>query len=327
MDTDTLPTTTAAHLPATAGPLPAGQNPARVYVASLPSPQSRRAARAGLKVVAGILTDGATDALPANQVLDAIPWHAMRYQHVAAIKAALMQRGRPATTNQRLSVLRRVMRHAYLLGHVDADVLQRVQMVENVKAQTLPAGRVPKMAEFQRLFDVCKADETPAGARDAALIAVLLGAGLRRAEAVRLQMANYDTDSGDLDVEGKGRQERIVPLTNGTADAVAAWLRTRGDEPGPLFLRVSQTGQIEAEGITAQAAWNALQKRIRQAGLKDMTPHDLRRAFATYLLEAGADVFSVQKLMGHARPETTLRYDRRGEDAKRKAAQLLTIPY
>jgi len=303
--------------------LPASRNPARVYVASLGSPESKRNAISALLGIAEILV-GRSD----PKMLDKLPWHQLRYQHVAAIRSRLQDQHKPSTVNARLSVLRGVLREAYNLELLDADGLQRILTVQNVKGTSLPPGRVPTMRELQVVFDVCKADESPAGHRDAALIAVMVGGGLRRSEACALRREDYNAEQKVLRVQGKGRNERLAPINGGTAHALRDWLAIRGDTKGPLFWRVNKGGVIEKKGISQQVAFNVLAKRVKQAGLKDkLTPHDLRRSFATYLLDAGADVFSVQRLMGHAQPQTTMRYDRRDEDAKREAVKLLTIPY
>ena len=80
-------------------------------------------------------------------------------------------------------------------------------------------------------------------------------------------------------------------------------------------------------GITSQAVYNILEKRRKQAGVEPFTPHDLRRTFAGELLDAGADIATVQQLMGHASVQTTAGYDRRGAEAKRKAVAKLHVPY
>jgi len=97
--------------------------------------------------------------------------------------------------------------------------------------------------------------------------------------------------------------------------------------PGPLLLPIAKGGKIAIRRMTDQAVYLALRKRARQAKVKVFSPHDLRRTFASEMLDAGADIATVQKMMGHADPATTARYDRRGEEAKRKAASLLHFPY
>jgi integrase len=79
--------------------------------------------------------------------------------------------------------------------------------------------------------------------------------------------------------------------------------------------------------MAAQAIYNLLQKRGTEAKIKNFTPHDVRRSFVTHLLDASADVITVSKMAGHSDPKTTAKYDRRPEEAKRKAASLLFVPY
>ena len=105
------------------------------------------------------------------------------------------------------------------------------------------------------------------------------------------------------------------------------WLAARGDRAGSLFLRAGRTERVHDQGITAQAIYSALRRRAKQAGVKAFSPHDLRRSFVGDLLDAGADISSVQQLAGHSSVTTTQRYDRRGERAKAKAAELLHVPF
>jgi len=136
-----------------------------------------------------------------------------------------------------------------------------------------------------------------------------------------------DATTGALVVRGKGNKERSVYLANGAAAAMADWLAVRSDEPGLLFLRIRKDGRIGTEGLTAQAIYNVLRKRAKQAGVERFSPHDLRRTFVGDMLDAGADVSLVQKLAGHAQVTTTARYDRRPERAKKRASEMLFVPY
>ena len=168
--------------------------------------------------------------------------------------------------------------------------------------------------------------EAAAGARDAALLALAYGAGLRRAELAAARLADLDGDT--LGVHGKGRRERIAYLgANGCAAAVSAWIAVRGTEDGPLFRPVNKGGRVIAGGMSPRAIGKRVQVLGTRAGLGKVSPHMLRRSFATSLLSAGNDLSVTADLMGHARTDTTRLYDRRGESAKRAAASTISVPY
>jgi len=299
---------------------PADRHPAAVYLARL-APGSRRTMRTALNVMASMLTAGAADA-------ETLDWSAVRYQHAQAVRSRLAEHSKPATANKALSALRGVLREAWRLGLVSSEDYQRAADLEAVKGESVPPGRALTAGELKALLAACSADETAAGARDAALLALLYGAGLRRSEAVALDVADYDAASGMLVVRhGKGGRERIAFATNGAADALADWLALRGEEPGPLFLPVDKGGAVGSHRLTGQAVLYILRRRALQGGVARLTPHDLRRTFISDLLDLGADISTVQRLAGHAQVTTTTRYDRRGEATKRRASELLHVPY
>ena len=304
-----------------AHPRPADQNPALVYLAGKTDGDSRRTMRQALDTIAGLVSGGALNALT-------LDWAALRFQHTAAIRARLAETYKPATVNKLLSALRGVLDAAFALGQMDANDYQRAKMVKSVSGETLPAGRELTTGEIGAIMAACANDPTAAGARDAALFAVEYGAGLRRAEVVALDLDAYNPITGELRIFGKGRKERIVWVTNGAFDALADWLALRGGDPGPLFVPVLKSGRLVlGDRLTAQAVYNLLAKRAGEAGVKAFSPHDLRRSFVSGLLNAGADISTVQKLAGHANVTTTQRYDRRGEATKKAAAELLHVPY
>lgn len=304
--------------------LPPDRNPALVYLASL-GRGSVRAQRSALATICRILTGRFT--------VEGIDWTRIRYQHVAALKARLLEElsvgGKPrspATVNRFLAALRGVVRESWRLGYVDAEELRRVEDVGNVKATTLPAGRALSMVEIQKLIGACDR-ATPGGARNAAILAVLFGAGLRRSELVALELCDYSSATGELIIRsGKGRQDRLSYATNGSARLLEEWLTHRGTAPGPLFVGVNKAGAIGTEILTAQAVYKMLGVLAERAGVAAFSPHDLRRTFISELLDRGADLSAVQALAGHSSVTTTTRYDRRGERAKRKAAELLHVP-
>src|SRR5438128_8227248 len=149
---------------------------------------------------------------------------------------------------------------------MSAEDYHRAVNVRVVKATTLPRGRALTRRELRRLFHVCRDDPRPSGARDAALLAVLYGAGLRRSEVVALDVADYELETGALTIRGaKGRKDRLAYATNGSRAALAAWLHLRGGEPGPLFWPVDQAGRMAARRMTAQSVLELLERRARRA--------------------------------------------------------------
>ena len=294
-------------------------NPAAVYLAGKPSAVGRRGLQRSLNRAAELLTSGATaDAL-------AVDWSQLRYQHVMALRAVLLEAdAKPATINHLLSALRGVVREAWRLGQIDAEIKERIVDVKSVSASTLPAGRHVDVGEVRRLFETC--GDTPVGARDAAMLALLYGCGLRRSEVVALLLDDYR--EGAITVRhGKGRKERVVYAPAGGRQAIETWIARRGAWDGALLTPVVKGGHIQYRTMTAQAVMVRLWWLADQARTPRFSPHDLRRSFVGELLDAGADISSVQRLAGHANVATTQRYDRRPEEAKRRTAELLHVPY
>lgn len=299
---------------------PPVQSPALVYLAGL-SASSRRPQLQALDGIATMLTAGAVDARY-------FPWPLIRYEHVAAVRAWLAERYAPATANRHLSALRGVLRAAWRLGQLSAEDYHRAVDVNNIRGVRLPAGREIARGEMLALFRWCATDRVVArGARDAALLALLYGAGLRRDEAAGLEVSAFEADRGRVRVLGKGHKERLAHLGGGATVAVEAWLRIRGEAHGALICPVTQRGDVQIRRMSGQSIRDAMRRLARRSGVAPFSPHDARRTFVGDLLDAGADLSAVQQLAGHASPATTARYDRRGERAKSRAASLLHLPY
>lgn len=293
-------------------------HPALVYLASL-SAGSRPTMRQALDVMAGLLVVGVDHG--------SLAWHLLRFQHTQAIRSALGERYAASTANKMLCALRGTLKAAQRLGLMEADVYAAAVDLDPVAGESCAgAGRSLGRVELRRLRDVC-GDGSAAGVRDWAILCVGFGCGLRRAEIAGLGLGSYDGDR--LLVRGKGNKVRAVPVTGFVQDALGEWLRLRADLragiDASMFLRVTKAGQIVPMGIGPQAVYAIQKRRQAQAGLASFSPHDLRRTFAGDLLDAGVDISTVQKLLGHASVETTARYDRRGERAKRAAVALLGI--
>lgn len=302
---------------ALSAPVPLTIHPAAVYLSAI-APKSQRTMRQSLNAIASILTNGQCDAMT-------LDWSKLRYQHTAALAAVFRNKYAPATANRMLSALRRVLKEARRLKLMDADDYDSAVDVKGIKSTQLLSGRALSNDEIAALYSACMDDPTPKGVRDAAMISILM-AGLRRSEAVNLDIVDFDPKTGGLTIRrGKGMKDRMTYLPNGAAMVVEDWISIRGDEPGPLLYPVDKAGQSATRRLTDQAVMFVLQKLAVRAGLAAFSPHDFRRTFITQLLNTGADVITVSRLVGHADPATTAKYDMRGEEAKRLAVARLNV--
>jgi integrase len=297
-------------------PTPLTEHPAAVYLSSL-SPGSRAAMRQSLNAIARILTSNECDALTLN-------WAELRYKHTALLRCILMERYAPATANKMLSALRRVLKEALRLELMDARDFARAVDIPNIKLSKELKGRFLSEAEINALMQTCFDDPTPIGYRDAALIAILRGAGLRRGESVNLMLSDFH--SGSVKVRsGKGGKDRTVYLPDGVLPIIEDWLEIRGREAGALICHINKSGAVTLRQLTPQAVLFILEKRGVEAGVTNFSAHDFRRTFISELLDS-TDIVTVQKLAGHASPELTSRYDRRGEEVQQRAVQAINVP-
>jgi site-specific recombinase XerD len=314
----TTTTTRSLALPAD---LPIDRNPAAVYLASL-APTGRVTMQSALNGIAAKLTN--------NRIVDArlLDWRVLRYQHVEALRSRLMDEYAPATANKMLCAVRGVMLHSWKLGYIDAEEYQRIKTVKSVKGSSVPAGRSLTPAEIEAMLNACARDASPAGARDGALLVLLSAGGLRRAEMCTLKLSDYDPVNRLVLVRGKGNKQREVPLNNDALRALTDWIDVRGPAAGAIFCPVNKSGNVTIKArLSPQSIYDAVIKRAAEAGVKQLSTHDFRRTFIGDLLDAKADISTVQKLVGHANVTTTQRYDRRPEAVKRAAVELLHVPY
>ena len=297
-------------------PIPLTQHPAAVYLDSL-AEGSVITMRQSLNAIADKLTNGECDAL-------SLDWSKLRYQHTSAIRTILKKNYAPATANKMLCALRRVLKEALRLDLIDPTDYAKAVDLGTIKDKQKIRGRALSRAEITNLLRVCQDDPTPAGVRDAALIGILRGAGVRRAEVVKLELFDLDWETGALEVRrGKGGKDRLVYLPESAITLVRNWLDVRGDTPGALLCPIRKGGEITRRQMCPDAVLKIVRRRAKQAGVESFSPHDFRRTFCSDLLDAGIDIVTVQKLAGHASVVTTAKYDRRGEEVKRRAVQKL----
>lgn len=291
--------------------------PMLAYLASLGSEDSRRTQASALHQVArwtGTAADGW-----------AFPWATWDATKQAALRGYLTERHAPAYGNRILAAVRGVCKAAWQGRLMDGDTYARICAVPGCKGSRLPPGRALAPSELARLFEAAS-DATAAGARDTALLALLVGAGLRIHEPCGLQFADLDTERGRVRVLGKGNAERWGLLAPGMAARVALWLEVRGSAPGPLLWHVTPKDEPRPEALRVRGAARAIERLGERAGV-ELSTHDLRRTYASALLAQGTDLVTVQKIVGHSKSETTARYDRRPEERyAAEVARLVLLP-
>lgn len=261
--------------------------PADAYLAGL-APGSRRTMRQALRWIAEDYSMGR-----ANE--RSFPWAFLRYEQTQEIRTRLAGRYAAKTANKMLSALRGVLKECWRLQQIGVEELHRACDLKPVTGPSKPAGRYLTQAQVDVLL--MHGDNM----RDRYLVRFMVTTGLRRAEvaAVRWQDFRIDGAGQSVRVYGKGAKVRYVPVPQ---DTWARLPRENGWRPEDLVFKVSPA-----------RIWQILRAMSFDADMPPVSPHDLRRTYATRLLDAGVDLPTVQRLMGHADPKTTSNYDRRGD--------------
>ena len=228
--------------------------------------------------------------------------------HVTGFLGLLRELGAAdSTVSRKVAAVRGLHRFLVLEDYLDQDATSLLQSPQRRKG-------IPKalaVEEVERLLSVLPAD-TLLGLRDRALLEFLYATGARVAEAVDLDQIDVDLDEATALVTGKGSKQRVVPLGAYAVTALQLYYPARqeligkGSDPGAVF--VSARGRR----LTRQAVWQIMKKTARQAGIAEasVSPHVLRHSAATHMIEGGADLRTIQELLGHASISTTQVYTR-----------------
>ncbi|MSO56435.1 MAG: tyrosine recombinase XerC [Acidobacteria bacterium] len=233
---------------------------------------------------------------------------------VTAIRGFLVelhrQRISASSSARKLSALRTFIRYLRREGLVEYDPALLVSAPK--QGVTIPSHLT--VDEMNRLLEMPD-PSNPLGRRDRAILELFYASGLRLSELCGLDMEDVNLSGRMVRVLGKGRKERLVPFNTATADAVRAWLRDRSTSgqraegtgqrgvKAPLFLN------YRGERLSARSVDRLVRRYVAQCGVRfGISPHALRHSFATHLLARGADLRTIQELLGHARLSTTQRY-------------------
>ena len=207
------------------------------------------------------------------------------------------------SANRRLTVLKRYFRWALRERRLTQDPTLKLQSARQ-------ALRVPKTMSEAQVDDLLRApDESPLGLRDSAMLELLYASGLRVSELVSLKTYHLGMNEGVLRIMGKGNKERLVPFGQVARESINTYLA----EGRPAILGGQQTEDLfvtaRGSAMSRVMFWMLVKKYARVAGIHSpLSPHTLRHAFATHLLNHGADLRAVQLLLGHADISTTTIY-------------------
>jgi site-specific recombinase XerD len=266
----------------------------RLVLDAASSPNTRRAYERALRDVLGFCRR------------EGRPLHRTTVQaHVAELRNQGMG---AASINQRLAAIRRLAGEAAANG-VEVDV-GGIASVKGVKASGRRSGNWLTISQAEALLRAPDTS-TPRGLRDRAMLALLIGCGLRRAELVRLEYSQIQQRDGRwaiIDLVGKRRRMRSVPMPGWAKEAVNAWAALVDSASGRVFRLVHKSGSLRAEGISNQVVYEVVKEYGQMIGLEELAPHDLRRTFARLAYEGGSTMDQIKESLGHSSVQTTERY-------------------
>lgn len=227
-----------------------------------------------------------------------------------AYRSHLESRGLAASSiNVALAACRKLAAEAADAGLLDAGTAAAIGRVKGVRQAGVRGGNWLTREQVRTLLSAPDLT-TVAGLRDRAILAMLIGCGLRRAELVALRVEAIAQREGRWvipDLVGKGGRVRTVPVPAWSKAALDAWTQRAGITVGALF-RSTRKGNQAGEALTERMIWHIVQKYARQIGVGALAPHDLRRTCAKLCRSAGGELEQIQFLLGHASVQTTERY-------------------
>jgi integrase/recombinase XerC len=241
-------------------------------------------------------------AATAGKCVDEIDVASITADHIRSYLAELMKTSKRATVQRRLSAIKAFFRYRETTTGA-ASPARSIRSPKNERR--LPS--VLQEDEVRRLIEVSPDDSTPAAIRDRAIFETLYSSGLRVGELVGLDWRDINEELGMVLVRaGKGNKDRLVPLGEPAIDALQKWKRVMPvawEHNGPVITN------LRGGRLTTRSVELILQRRIEAAGIGGgATPHGLRHSFATHMLANGADLRSIQEMLGHASLATTQRY-------------------
>jgi integrase len=223
----------------------------------------------------------------------------------------LLERGlSPSTINVQLSAIRKLVAEAQRNGIIDSETAASIIDVPNVRQQGTRLGNWLNRSQAKELLAVPDRERL-IGKRDHAILALLLGCGLRRQELAHLKAEDIVDREGRaviVDLVGKGRRVRTVAVPHWVKQSVNQWTAAAGITEGPLLRSVSKSGKVGETGLGDWSVWSVVERSAKEIGIKEFGPHDLRRTCAKLCRKSGGDLEQIKFLLGHSSIQTTERY-------------------
>jgi integrase len=266
---------------------------------ALPSPESKRAYGKALDDFLGWWWAGQAPSCTFSKAL------------VNAYRTHLEARGLAgATINLRLSAIRKLASEAADNSLLARDLAAGIANVKGAGREGVRTGQWLTREQAERIL-AAPDPATRKGKRDRALLAVLIGCGLRRKEAAALTLAHVQLREARwviVDLIGKGQRIRSVPMPSWTKAAIDSWATSAGITDGLLFRAINKGGRVTGSSMTAQSIFAVVRLYGAKIGIRDLAPHDLRRSFAKLAHKGRAALEQIQLSLGHASITTTERY-------------------
>lgn len=265
------------------------------------SANTQRAYLTDVRAFLATRTSADVEQVALGPLLKAVTTRVLR-THLAQLAAGGQQRSSLA---RHTAALRHFFQWAQHVGLIDLDPAARLQAPRS-DARLPTVLRADEVDQLLHQAGLEAADGDLIALRDLAIFELIYAAGLRISEVCALPLGAIDTERGVVSVVGKGNKQRMVPIGKPALGAVARWLERRGELAGAgrkeMFVGV-RGGKLDPRSVRG-----ALHRLAARAGVRDIAPHSLRHSAATHVLDGGADLRSVQEMLGHASLATTQRY-------------------
>ena len=285
------------------------------YLVSLQSERSRRTMVYSLRIAMSAM----------NTTIEEFNWLNLKDSLVSAIVTRLSQNYAPASVNVILVALKAVARRLWAHEYLSTRDFELIQQVKGVRGSRVHKGRALNDNEISELFKEMDQYASSRAVRDRAIFSCLLECGLRRTEVAELRFENIHLNEDDpyLTIIGKGNKERICYIPDNTVERFREWFELRGNNDGHCFYLVNKYDKVREKELTPYRVYRITQDWVAKINMKKWTPHDLRRTYASNLLDMGVDINTVKNMMGHASITTTQIYDRRGNESMKKAVHMI----